>query len=295
MAALVLGSGVEVLRPTPIAAAVDNDSLARSSVTVVNPGVSVSDCRAATDSRVMAGIGTTGKRVTRVGSLGRISAGKSGGHMYPPGPATGCTPENQEQIAPGPSIATVPSPPQPPLMLRHEIIVEVEKAAKVQFSLLVMDRGGIRNYHADLYRTIGVEKFLQLKSPPNVHILCCVSPGRMGEIVQHTKQLPGLGDSRRRVYFVVSAGDCTNLTGLSLPVEVCSFPPGTVAWGSQDCLLGAVKLPPTTSTLRVFGETTSKACVLYSLGSLEVLTVKAEILQSSINLLLDTGASANFI
>ena len=184
---------------------------------------------------------------------------------------------------------------QPACCAKRPYIATIETAAKVQFTLIVTETGFPVNTHADQYRIMSLGKFLQLKALSDVHTLFWINPQDADIAMQHYKELPGLASDRRTAHFFVRDGDGTNLPGIKVPQEVCSFKAGAKLWKCTSPEGAEVVLSPSQNTYRVFTEAACKHCVLTSLAESDVLTVKAGIHQASIKLLIDTGASANFM
>jgi hypothetical protein len=258
--------------------------------TTVSPvsGQAVSESRTPVSLAGLA-VGHRDRAVTPRANL--IASGKPSARLYPPGQASGAPAVR----GPPEPLVTAPKPGPPPTMLVHEAVVALEAAARVQFTAIVTDRHFRTNQHADQYEVISLSKFLQAKSLNHAHYLFCIDPMQIQKVVERLKDRPGLAEHRRTAHFVVSDGSSTNLPGLMVPVEVHSFPPGTCVWKGLDPKGAEFPLPPISATLRVFAEAESKRCVLNSLASSQVLKVKAGIHQAAISMLLDTGASANFI
>jgi hypothetical protein len=199
-----------------------------------------------------------------------------------------------------PAVLNNPVPavkPLPPAcMLTQEVINAIEASVKLQFTLIVTDRGFKVNKYADQYRILSVQKFLHSKSLSDAHILFWIHPERMEEAQNHCKDLQGFAAERRTSHFLVRDGSCTNLHGIKIPREVCMFKQGVRLWKCTDPVTGEDKLlPPTVNTYRVFTEEPKQRCLLSARTSSEVLTMRAGINQASIVMLLDTGASANFM
>jgi hypothetical protein len=189
---------------------------------------------------------------------------------------------------------TKPLPPA--CMLTQEVINAIEASVKLQFTLIVTDRGFKVNKYADQYRVLSVQKFLHCSSLSDAHILFWIHPERMEDALNHCKGLEGFAAARRTAHFLVRDGSCTNLHGIKIPREVCMFKQGVRLWKCTDPETGEDKLlAPTVNTYRVFTEEPRQQCLLAARTSSEVLTMRAGINQASIVMLLDTGASANFM
>ena len=187
-------------------------------------------------------------------------------------------------------------PLPPAVMLTQEVIEAIEASVKLQFTLIVMDQGFRVNKFSDQYRIMSIAKFLQATTLSDAHILFCIDNSQMEEAVAHTQWLQGLAAHRRTAHFLCRDGDGANLPGIKIPLEVCKFKPGTRMWKSTHLSTGQdVLLAPTETTHRVYTETPKQHCVLTALASSDVLTVKAGIHQASVVMLIDTGASANFM
>jgi Reverse transcriptase (RNA-dependent DNA polymerase)/gag-polyprotein putative aspartyl protease len=224
-----------------------------------------------------------------------VPVGTSTGRVYPPGLASELSSPQGGSRTSEPLPAPVQIPGPPPTMLVQEALVALESAVCVQFTAIVTDRGFKSGRHADQYTILSLAKFLQAKSLNHAHYLFCIEPMHIQTVVERMRERPGLAEHRRTAHFMVSDGSCTNLTGLKLPEEVHSFLPGTCVWKGYNPNGTEFLLPPISTTLRVFVEAESKRCTLHSMASSQVLRMKAGIHQAAISLLLDTGASANFI
>ena len=186
-------------------------------------------------------------------------------------------------------------PKAPACMLSQEVIAAIESSAQVQFTLIVTDDGFLVNKYADQYRILSCQKFLQLRTLSDAHILFWVDSNRNSELLAHTKSLAGLASHRRTAHFLIPDGTEASLLGIKIPKEVCMFKPGVNMWKSTGPDGLDVMLGPSSETYRVFTEAPTQHCVLAAVTSSEILTVRAGIHQASIVLLLDTGASANFM
>jgi RNase H-like domain found in reverse transcriptase/Reverse transcriptase (RNA-dependent DNA polymerase)/Integrase zinc binding domain/gag-polyprotein putative aspartyl protease len=215
------------------------------------------------------------------------------GSNKPPGLAVGTAPV----VVPELTRREQQAMEQPVVRMRHEAVLALESQLKVQFTLIVTDNEVLVNKFATHYRFLSVEKFLRGKSLPDVHVLCCVKALDIPAVAEHCRKVPGLSMQRRVAYFVVKDGNHTEPVGIKIPKELHVFGSDERIWqftrpDGQDVIL------PTDGTgalHRVYTEESSKTCVLAALNSSNVLTVKAGINQASITMLLDTGASANFM
>ena len=69
-------------------------------------------------------------------------------------------------------------PKAPACMLSQEVIAAIESSAQVQFTLIVTDDGFLVNKYADQYRILSCQKFLQLRTLSDAHILFWVDSNK---------------------------------------------------------------------------------------------------------------------
>ena len=222
-----------------------------------------------------------------------ISVRSNPGKNKPPGLASAAFLTHQPQLTRQQQQAA----DQPAVVLRHQAVLKIESHLRVQFTLIVTAEDVLVNKFADHYRFLSVQKFLLSKSLPDVHVLFCVPTDDMHAVINHFKEVPGLAMQRRQSYFLVKDGDHTELPGIKIPAERFVFEETERIWQFTGPDGQSITLPGDTDGARhrVYSEEGSQNCVLSSLSSSTILTVKAGINEASITLLIDTGASANFM
>jgi hypothetical protein len=126
-----------------------------------------------------------------------------------------------------------------------------------------------------------------------LHVLFCVKSDYIAEINDHFRSLPGVGTQLRSAHFLVRDGE--SLDGLSLPEERYAFQSGEALWQFTDPAGSVRDVPATPAIHRVYRASGDCKRSLKSIANSEILTVKAGINQLSVALLLDTGASDNYM
>jgi RNase H-like domain found in reverse transcriptase/Reverse transcriptase (RNA-dependent DNA polymerase)/Integrase zinc binding domain/gag-polyprotein putative aspartyl protease/Chromo (CHRromatin Organisation MOdifier) domain len=215
--------------------------------------------------------------------------------VYPPGLASQAQPRAYDDQAP-PEIKTVQAAvEETSARLTPLAVRQLEHKLQIEFTLIVTDFTVLVNPCPDQYNYITVSEFLRCDTLKHAVVLFCIDPGRIQQVAQHCKEVPGPAMHSRRAYFVISDAHKDPLIGLQCPVEHYVFPAHEKIWQFTDTYGKCVALPTTTDSVRVYSEDPKNHSVLNALVSDDLLVVKAGIHQASVRLLLDTGASACFM
>jgi hypothetical protein len=103
----------------------------------------------------------------------------------------------------------------------------------------------------------------------------------------------GFATQMRAAHFLVRDGE--SLDGMPLPEERFAFSPGTTIWQFIDPAGNVQDVPVTSAVCRVYRPSGDTKRRLSAIDHSEILTVKAGINELSVAMLLDTGASDNYM
>jgi hypothetical protein len=169
----------------------------------------------------------------------------------------------------------------------------LESNLNCEFTLIVTQWGTSCGLYADKYRYLSVQKFLQLQSLLDVHVLFAVPEEHHHLVLGHYLKIRAHDVALQSAHFLVK--DTESIVDLQLPKHTYSFPKGSVLWQCKNKDGTIQDIRPPSLTYRAYHVGCGQAKTLSSVDGSEILMVKAGINQLSVALLLDTGASDNYM
>ena len=145
----------------------------------------------------------------------------------------------------------------------------LESNLKCEFTLMVTLWGTSCGLYADKYRYLSVQKFLQLQSLLDIHVLFVVPEEHHYSVLQHYLKIRVHNVALQSAHFLVK--DTESFVDLQLPIHTCSFPMGSVLWQCKNTDGTIQDIRPPALTYRAYHVGCGLAKTLSSVDGSEIL------------------------
>ena len=181
------------------------------------------------------------------------------------------------------------------MVIAYDAVARLAQHVNEQFTIVVgtFDESTVIN-NADFIRQ-SVSQFLRCATLAGQRVLICADVSNMLPVTEHLRELRASDKGPASAHFLLADGLTDEYAMLRNPQEQCVVAAGERLWAFLDSEGQEHILPPLTSPHRLYLEGVRiQQLRLNSMAGDDILVVRAGIHQTSIKLLIDTGASANF-